>query len=113
MYFDIQGGLGGRVIDGETIRVGPAVQGYAFPAPTGVVDLQLKKAGDKLSVAPFASFDSFGARGLEVDAQVPLIGKTLSLAAGIGVYDNHDARGTGSVGYNVGIVPRWSFEPRS
>ena len=24
MYFDIQGGLGNRIIDGETIRIGPA-----------------------------------------------------------------------------------------
>lgn len=46
MYFDIQGGMGNRVIDGETIRVGPAAQGYLFPAPTGIVDLQLKKPGD-------------------------------------------------------------------
>ena len=111
MYFDIQGGLGNRVIAGETIRVGPAAQGYAFPAPTGVVDLQLKKAGDKLSVAPFASFDSFGARGFEVDAQIPLVGKSLSVATGIGVYDNHNANGSGSVGYNIGIVPRWRPAP--
>ena len=111
LYFDIQGGLGNRIIDGETIRVGPAAQGYAFPAPTGIVDLQLKKAGDKLSVAPFASFDSFGARGFEVDAQIPLVGKSLSLATGIGVFDNHYANGAGSVGYNVGIVPRWRPAP--
>lgn len=82
MYFDIQGGLGNRVIDGETIRVGPAAQGYAFPAPTGVVDLQLKKAGDKLVVAPFLSADSFGGLGFEVDAQIPLSGKTLGVGPG-------------------------------
>lgn len=107
MYFDIQGGLGNRVIDGETIRVGPAAQGYAFPAPTGVVDLQLKKAGDKLVVAPFLSADSFGGLGFEVDAQIPLSGKTLGVATGIGVYDNRFNNGGGSVGYNLGIVPRW------
>ena len=111
MYFDIQGGLSGRIIDGETIRVGTAAQGYAFPAPTGLVDLQLKKAGDKLSVAPFASFDSFGARGFELDAQIPLVGKSLSVATGIGIYDNHYANGSGSVGYNIGIVPRWRPAP--
>ena len=49
MYFDIQGSLGNRAIEGSTIRVGPAAQGYAFPAPTGIVDLQLKKAGEKLT----------------------------------------------------------------
>ena len=111
MYFDIQGGLGNRVIDGETIRVGPAAQGYAFPAPTGVVDLQLKKAGDKLVVAPFFSVDSFGGRGFEVDTQIPLSGKTLGVATGIGIYDNRYNNGGGSVGYNLGIVPRWRPAP--
>ena len=107
MYFDIQGGLGNRVIDGETIRVGPAAQGYAFPAPTGVVDLQLKKAGDKLVVAPFLSADSFGGLGFEVDAQIPLSGKTLGVSTGIGVYNNRYNNGGGAAGYNIGIVPRW------
>ena len=111
MYFDIQGGLSGRVLDGETIRVGPAAQGYAFPAPTGVVDLQLKKAGDKLSVAPFLSADSFGGHGFEVDAQIPLSGKTLSMSTGVGAYDNRYNNGGGSTGFNLGVVPRWRPAP--
>ena len=111
MYFDIQGGLGNRVIDGETIRVGPAAQGYAFPAPTGIVDLQLKKAGDKLSVSPFISADSFGGHAFEVDAQIPLVGKTLSVATGVGVSENRYNSGGGSTGYTVGAVPRWRPAP--
>ncbi|MFM6831192.1 MAG: hypothetical protein ACKOVA_12810, partial [Novosphingobium sp.] len=107
MYFDIQGGLGNRVIDGETIRVGTAAQGYLFPAPTGVVDLQLKKAGDKTSISPFISADSFGSRGFEVDAQIPLAGSKLGLAAGAGVYDNNYSNGGSSVGINLGGVLRW------
>lgn len=111
MYFDIQGGMGGRVIDGSLIRVGPAAQGYAFPAPTGIVDLSLKKAGDKLTVSTFLQGDSFGQRGFEFDAQIPLSGKQLAVSAGIGVFDNRYATGGGSVGYNVGIVPRWRPAP--
>ena len=111
LYFDIQGGMGSRVIDGSLIRVGPAAQGYAFPAPTGIVDLSLKKAGDKLVVNTFASADSFGARGLEVDAQVPIMGKELTLSTGVGLFDNHYANGGGSVGYNIGLVPRWRPAP--
>lgn len=107
MYFDIQGGMGSRVLDGSTIRVGPAAQGYAFPAPTGIVDLQMKKAGDKFAVSPFVSMDSFGSVGLEMDAQIPIAGKELALSAGFGIYNNQYANGAGSKGYNVGIVPRW------
>lgn len=107
MYFDIQGGMGNRVIDGETIRVGTAAQGYAFPAPTGIVDLQLKKAGDSLVVSPFILADSFGAASMEVDAQIPLIGKELAVTAGAGIYNNHYANGGHSKGYSLGLVPRW------
>jgi iron complex outermembrane recepter protein len=112
MYFDIQGGLSGRVLDGETIRVGTAAQGYAFPAPTGVVDLTLRKAGDQASATPFLSFDSFGSRGAELDLQLPLAGKELALSAGAGLYDNHFANGGGSTGMNVGGVLRWRPAPR-
>ncbi len=111
MYFDIQGGLSGRVIDGETIRVGPAAQGYSFPAPTGVVDLQLKKVGDKTSVAPFFSVDSFGGQSVELDVQLPLASKTFGISTGIGVFNNKYNDGGGSVGYNLGVVPRWRPAP--
>lgn len=111
MYFDIQGGLGNRVIDGETIRVGPAAQGYAFPAPTGIVDLTLKKAGDKATISPFVSTDNFGSLGFELDTQLPLVGKTLTLAAGAGIYDNRYSNGGGSNAFNIGLVPRWRPNP--
>ncbi|MBN8502424.1 MAG: TonB-dependent receptor, partial [Sphingomonadales bacterium] len=111
MYFDIQGGMGSRVIDGSLIRVGPAAQGYAFPAPTGIVDLSLKKAGDKLGVSAFLEGNSFGNHGLELDAQIPISGKQLSVSAGIGIFDNRYPTGGGSIGYNVGIVPRWRPAP--
>ena len=107
MYFDIQGSLGNRAIEGSTIRVGPAAQGYAFPAPTGIVDLQLKKAGEKLTVAPFASVDSFGSRSFELDAQVPLAGKELTLAAGVGIGRSRYGTGGGANDFSVGVVPRW------
>lgn len=107
MYFDIQGGLGNRVIAGETIRVGPAAQGYAFPAPTGIVDLQLKKAGDKFTVSPFVSMDSFGSAGFELDTQIPLAGSELGINAGFGLYNNSYANGGGAKSFNLGIVPRW------
>lgn len=107
MYFDVQGGLGNRVIDGLLIRVGPAAQGYAFPAPTGIVDLQLKKAGDKLVFAPFASTDSFGSAGIELDAQIPLAGKELSVATGFGFNRSRYGTGGGANTFSAGIAPRW------
>lgn len=46
LYFDQQGPLSARVIEGSIIRVGMSVVSYAFPAPTGIVDYDLRHAGD-------------------------------------------------------------------
>ena len=60
-----------------------------------MVDLQLRKAGDQASLAPFLSLDSFGSRGAEIDAQLPLAGKQLGLVAGIRVIrKDHDLAST-------------------
>src|ERR1700733_585163 len=41
LYFDQQGALSNRVVEGSTIRIGVSEIGYAFPAPTGIVDYAL------------------------------------------------------------------------
>src|SRR5689334_12411625 len=38
LYFDQQGLLSPRVVEGSTTRVGISEIGYVFPAPTGIVD---------------------------------------------------------------------------
>lgn len=107
MYFDIQGGLSSRVIDGEVIHVGPSTQGYLFPAPTGIVDLSLRNVGAKPVVSGIVSTDSFGSASLELDAQVPIDGKRLGVATGIGLSRNAYANGGGNRRINFGLVPRW------
>ena len=44
LYFDQQAQLSNRVIEGSSIRVGISEIGYAFPAPTGIVDYALRHA---------------------------------------------------------------------
>jgi iron complex outermembrane receptor protein len=56
--------------------------------------------------------DSFGNLGVEMDAQLPLAGKTLGLATGFGVYDNHYANGGSAEGINAGGVLRWRPSPK-
>ena len=50
LYFDQQGLLSNRVIEGSAIRVGITEIGYAFPAPTGIVDYALRRPGDGMRV---------------------------------------------------------------
>ena len=74
LYFDQQGALSKRVVDGSTIRVGVSEVGYAFPAPTGVVDYDLRSPGDGIpSGTVVASAGPFEARGDSVDGTLPLI----------------------------------------
>src|SRR5580693_3344209 len=80
LYFDQQGLLSNRVIEGSTIRVGVSEIGYAFPAPTGIVDYNLRHPGDGTpSATVIANIGPYEAKGLSVDGSLPLIGKELQL----------------------------------
>jgi iron complex outermembrane recepter protein len=45
LYFFQQANPTDRLVDGSTMRVGIAAQGYPFPAPTGIADYSLRKPG--------------------------------------------------------------------
>lgn len=116
LAIDLQGGIGGRVLAGGSVRVGPAAQGYAFPAPTGIVDLSLKRSGQTAIVTPFLSGDSFGSADLEVDAQLPLdrdlTGQTTAgLSFGVGLFRDRFGNGGRSKSINFGAVPHWTPAP--
>ena len=116
LALDLQGGLGSRVLAGGSIRVGPAAQGYAFPAPTGVVDLSLKRVGNTAVVTPFVSGDSFGSASLDLDAQLPLRRGSgnqtgAGFSFGLGLFRDHFGNGSRSRSLNLGAVPHWSPAP--
>jgi hypothetical protein len=69
LYFDQQGALSNRVVEGSTIRIGVSEIGYAFPAPTGIVDYDLRDPGNGTpSAAVVASAGPF-------EAGFPSVGK--------------------------------------
>lgn len=95
-----------RIQAGTDIRVGLSAQGYAFPAPTGIVELSLRPAGTQ----PELSAVLYGGQsqiGVDLDGQLPL-SSTLSLAGGIAFNRFIDFPG-GDVGdyFDVGIAPVW------
>ena len=78
LYFDQQGQLSNRVVEGSTIRVGVSEIGYAFPAPTGIVDYGLRHSGDGTPAASIiASAGPYEARGVSIDGSIPLAGQKL------------------------------------
>src|SRR4029453_16408825 len=95
-----------RIQSGTDIRVGLSAQGYAFPAPTGIVELSLRPAGTD----PALSAVLYGGQsqlGFDLDGQLP-ISDTLSLAGGVAANRFIDFPGGDNSDYiDIGIAPAW------
>jgi iron complex outermembrane receptor protein len=113
LYFDQQAGLSNRVVEGSTIRVGVSEIGYAFPAPTGIVDYDLRHTGDgKASASLVATVGPFAAHGLSADGVLPLAGKDLQLPIGASYQISTATNYAQNPGYtsnvaDFGMAPEW------
>lgn len=72
LYFAQASMPGGRAISGNVIRVGLTAQGYAFPAPTGIVDYNLYKNFGDLGVSTRLELGQYGSPILLADGSIPL-----------------------------------------
>jgi iron complex outermembrane receptor protein len=88
MYFDQRGSVTDRLLEGATMRVGISAQGYPFPAPTGIADYALRKAGSEFIASTAITFGPFGGFSAELDLQIPIDGERLGATAGIGIYED-------------------------
>ena len=111
LYFDMQTGLTGRVSDGSTVRVGLSAQNYAFPAPTGIADLSLRKPGAKRIISVGAGFGPWNGGYADMDVQVPIDGERLGIAAGVGLYRYGQPSGGSPQDFSLGAVARWAPRP--
>jgi len=118
LYFDQQAGLSNRVVEGSTIRVGASGIGYAFPAPTGIVDYDLRHTGDgKAGGSIVANVGPFQAWGLSADEVLPLAGKELQLPVGISYQVSNQTALSWNPGYtsnvaDFGATPEWRLDDR-
>lgn len=119
LYFDQQGALSNRVIAGSTVRVGLSSIGYAFPAPTGIVDYDLRDAGDgKPGATVIVNGGPYDAWGISIDGSLPLAGKAFLLPIGVSRQVSTQSSGFGaSPGYtssvtSAGATPQWSPNER-
>jgi iron complex outermembrane receptor protein len=118
LFFDQQGSLSNRVLDGSAIRVGPSETGYAFPAPTGIVDYSLRRADS--SAPPLtltATTGPFEARGLSIDGNLPLLANTLQLPIGASLRLSTNTTYASNPGYTshvveFGATPEWKPSDR-
>ncbi len=113
VYFDQEGALSNRVIEGSTIRIGVSEVGFAFPAPTGIVDYSLRNAGNGTPAATIvASYGPFEAHGVSIDGSVPVISSDLLLPMGASYQISTSSTGFANPGYtssvyNFGATPEW------
>lgn len=119
LYFDQQGALSNRVVEGSTIRIGVSEIGYAFPAPTGIVDYDLRHTGNGTAGATVvASAGPFEAKGMSVDGNLPPISSGLRLPIGASLETStNTAAGSPNPGYtstvaNIGTTPEWKPNDR-
>ena len=115
LYFDQQGALSNRVIEDSTIKVGVSEIGYAFPAPTGIVDYGLRHAsGDVPSATIIANVGPDESRGVSIDGSLPVIGSELVLPIGVSTQVSTQTPSYGPYpGYtsnvtSIGATPLWS-----
>jgi iron complex outermembrane receptor protein len=118
LYFDQQGALSNRVVEGSTIRIGVSEIGYAFPAPTGIVDYDLRHPGNGTpSATVVASAGPFQAHGLSIDGNLPVISKELQLPIGASYQVSTQVGSVANPGYtstvtNFGATPEWKPNDR-
>ena len=73
-----------RLVRATTIRVGPSALGSPFPAPTGIVDLGLRRPGSEAAASLLIGYNTWHTPTAEFDASLP-VSSTLSIGFGAGM----------------------------
>jgi iron complex outermembrane receptor protein len=110
LYFDSVFNLSSIVNDSSSIKVGLSAQGYPFAAPSGIVDLSLRRPARRNGASIVINADSYSSLGLEVDGSLPL-GRTLSLGYGMTANRTAFPDGTDNFNHGQGLILRWQPAP--
>ncbi|MFC3712775.1 TonB-dependent receptor domain-containing protein [Sphingoaurantiacus capsulatus] len=107
LYMDRQADLSSRLVEGNRIRVGPSAIGYAFPAPSGIVDYRLRTPGEATVLSLVSQATSFGGALVEADAMLPLAGRTLDIGGGASFSRSEYASGNNADILNLMVTAVW------
>lgn len=111
LYFDQQRGLVDRLSNTSTIRVGLSAQSYAFPAPTGIADQDIRRPGAK-PLASIALISSpWRGKEIDVDTQLPIDGDRLGIAAGGSLARGSEPYGITYPYQSAAAIVRWAPLP--
>jgi iron complex outermembrane receptor protein len=107
LYFFQQVNPTDRLVEGSTMRVGIAAQGYPFPAPTGIADYTLRKPGAEPLVSLVGRLGPYDAKVGQIDLQLPIDGQKLGVAAAVGYFDEPQHFGGTPRYLSMAVTPVW------
>lgn len=112
LYYNRSGAISDLFVATSDIKVGLTAFGQPFPAPTGLVDANLRRAGDRTIVtARLNAGDYFGVDAT-IEAGVPLT-SNLGIYPAIGYFDDRYADGVNAWFVSYCNVARWRPAPHT
>src|SRR3546814_16652734 len=99
-------------LEGSRIRVGPSAAGYAFPAPSGVVDYNLRTPGTEAMVSGVFQTNSWGGAAAEFDSAFPVT-DVLSVGAGARFSRSESPSGNNADISNLPAILHWPPAPEN
>lgn len=106
IYFDRAGAVTDVIVRGSTVRLGLTAFGYPLPAPTGIVDLELRRAGSDAAASVQLSSGEYLGADLVTDVALP-VSERLSVNLDLGLYDDRYVSGASAWFISYGGVARW------
>lgn len=103
LYFDHVERVPVRLADTSSVRVGVSAQGYAFPAPTGIVDYDLILYRGKQEASTHIERGAYGGYAGNLELKLPVAGDKIGIAGGIGFREMVRPEGGESSFRNAGI----------
>ncbi|MBB5202993.1 iron complex outermembrane receptor protein [Inhella inkyongensis] len=107
LYFDQVWSVSARLRTASQVRVGLSAQGFVFPAPTGIVDHQLRRPGSQGSGRLELSADHWGSRYLDLDFAQPLKNSDWGVTGGVSLQHAEFPNGTDSNAWNASLGLWW------
>ncbi|WP_235927594.1 TonB-dependent receptor [Sandarakinorhabdus rubra] len=106
LYFDPVVTPSSRLVRATVIRVGPSALGSPFPAPTGIVDLGLRRPGDEAAASVLIGYNSWNTPTAEFDASLPVT-DTLSIGVGAGMVLENGFNKTRDHSFEGAFIAQW------
>lgn len=106
LYFDRQTDPSHLLVPTSTMRVGISAQGYVLPAPTGIVDYELARAGDRWRFSPVAGYGPYDGHFAELEFELPVVTNHFGIAGGFSVFEDAYESGSDENGYALALAFR-------